>query len=62
MRLARTEQQVHALEETDRLRADLLANVSHELRTPLSTILTGATDLLSDTDLSPTARRRIKAW
>lgn len=60
VRLARTEQQVHALEETDRLRAELLANVSHELRTPLSTILTGATDLLSDTDLSPVARRRVE--
>jgi K+-sensing histidine kinase KdpD len=61
VRLARTEQQVHALEETDRLRAELLANVSHELRTPLSTILTGATDLLSDTDLSPAARRRVES-
>jgi K+-sensing histidine kinase KdpD len=61
VRLARTEQQVHALEETDRLRAELLANVSHELRTPLSTILTGATDLLSDKDLSPAARRRVES-
>jgi two-component system, OmpR family, sensor histidine kinase KdpD len=61
VRLARTEQQVHALEETDRLRAELLANVSHELRTPLSTILTGATDLLGDDDLSPTARRRVES-
>ena len=60
VRLARTEQQVHALEETDRLRAELLANVYHELRTPLSTILTGATDLLSDADLSPAARRRVE--
>jgi K+-sensing histidine kinase KdpD len=61
VRLARTERQVHALEETDRLRAELLANVSHELRTPLSTILTGATDLLGDADLSPSARRRVES-
>jgi K+-sensing histidine kinase KdpD len=56
VRLARTEQQVHALEETDRLRADLLGNVSHELRTPLSTILTGTTDLLHESDLPAKAR------
>jgi two-component system sensor histidine kinase KdpD len=61
VRLARTEQQVHALEETDRLRADLLANVSHELRTPLSTILTGATDLLKESDLSAAARARVES-
>ncbi len=59
VRLARTEQQVHALEETDRLRAELLANVSHELRTPLATILTGTTDLLNDGDLAQAARARI---
>ena len=59
VRLARTEQQVRALEETDKLRADLLANVSHELRTPLASILTGATDLLSDGDLAPRARTEI---
>ncbi|HSP64556.1 MAG TPA: ATP-binding protein, partial [Candidatus Deferrimicrobium sp.] len=51
VRLARTEQQVHALEETDRLRAELLANVSHELRTPLATILTGTSGLLGDAAL-----------
>jgi K+-sensing histidine kinase KdpD len=56
VRLARTEQQVHALEETDRLRAELLANVSHELRTPLATILTGTTGLLDEPSL-PAARR-----
>jgi two-component system sensor histidine kinase KdpD len=61
MRLARTEQQVHALEETDRLRAELLANVSHELRTPLASILTGATDLLTAPDTPPAVRREIGA-
>jgi K+-sensing histidine kinase KdpD len=44
VRLARSEQQVRALHETDRLRRELLANVSHELRTPLGTILTESTD------------------
>ena len=61
LRLARTEQQVHALEETDRLRADLLGNVSHELRTPLSTILTGTTDLLNEADLPPAARAVVQS-
>jgi two-component system sensor histidine kinase KdpD len=45
VRLAQTQQQVRALEETDRLRRELLANVSHELRTPLASILTGTTAL-----------------
>jgi K+-sensing histidine kinase KdpD len=45
IRLARSEQQVQALQETDRLRRELLANVSHELRTPLGTILTESTDV-----------------
>lgn len=44
-RLAETERQVRALEETDRLRREVLANVSHELRTPLASILTGVTTL-----------------
>jgi K+-sensing histidine kinase KdpD len=44
LRLARSEHQIHALKETDRLRRELLANVSHELRTPLGTILAESTD------------------
>src|SRR5579872_2269786 len=44
LRLARSEQQVKSLQESDRLRRELLANVSHELRTPLGTILTESTD------------------
>jgi two-component system sensor histidine kinase KdpD len=44
LRLARSEQQVRALQESDRLRRELLANVSHELRTPLGTILAESTD------------------
>lgn len=44
LRLARSEQQIRSLQETDRLRRELLANVSHELRTPLGTILAESTD------------------
>ena len=51
-RLAETERQVRDLEETDRLRREVLANVSHELRTPLASILTGITSLRRKTDLT----------
>jgi K+-sensing histidine kinase KdpD len=61
VRLARTEQQVHVLEETDRLRAELLANVSHELRTPLATILTGTSGLLDDPHLAAAKRRELES-
>ncbi len=44
LRLARSQQQINALQESDRLRRELLANVSHELRTPLGTILAESTD------------------
>ncbi len=47
LHLARSEQQIRTLEESDRLRRELLANVSHELRTPLGTILTESTDVSS---------------
>lgn len=43
IRLARTEQQVATLRESDRYRRELLANVSHDLRTPIATILTRST-------------------
>ena len=43
IRLARTEQQVVTLRESDRYRRELLANVSHDLRTPIATILTRST-------------------
>lgn len=43
IRLARTEQQVTTLRESDRYRRELLANVSHDLRTPIATILTRST-------------------
>ena len=52
LRLARSEQQIRSMAESDRLRRELLANVSHELRTPLGTILTESTD--SGQERSPT--------
>jgi two-component system sensor histidine kinase KdpD len=59
LRLARSEQQIKALQEADRLRRDLLANVSHELRTPLGTILTESTDL-SNAETPAEARRTLQ--
>jgi K+-sensing histidine kinase KdpD len=59
VRLARSEQQVRALHESNRLRRELLANVSHELRTPLGTILTESTDL-SGAKTGPEATRRLQ--
>jgi K+-sensing histidine kinase KdpD len=53
LELERTQRQMRVLEETDRLRRELLANVSHELRTPLSSILTGSTVLLGRPELAP---------
>ena len=60
VRLAQTQQQVRSLEETDRLRRELLANVSHELRTPLGSILTGTTALLARPALEPELRARLE--
>jgi K+-sensing histidine kinase KdpD len=51
VRLAQSQQQVRLLEETDRLRRELLQNVSHELRTPLASILTGTTAMLARDDV-----------
>ncbi len=44
LRLARSGQQIHALQEADWLRRGVLADGAHELRTPLGTILTESTD------------------
>src|ERR1700674_4877303 len=57
LRLARSEQQIRALQDTDRLRRELLANVSHELRTPLGTILTESTDRSAALTVAEAERR-----
>jgi K+-sensing histidine kinase KdpD len=57
LRLARSEQQIRALQEADRLRRELLANVSHELRTPLGTILTESTDRSAPLTVADAERR-----
>jgi K+-sensing histidine kinase KdpD len=58
-RLAEAERLVRQLEETERLRREVLANVSHELRTPLATILTGATTLLRRRSLPEDVRPEV---
>lgn len=58
-RLAEAERLVRELEETERLRRQVLANVSHELRTPLAGILTGATSLLRRRSLPEDVRPEI---
>jgi K+-sensing histidine kinase KdpD len=60
IRLARTEQQVKALQESERAQQEIMANVSHDLRTPISTILTASTNLLNDVSLTPEIRQRLE--
>jgi K+-sensing histidine kinase KdpD len=48
--VARSQEQIRALQEVDRSRRELLANVSHELRTPLGTILAESTSPLTTID------------
>ena len=59
--LARSQEQIRALQEVDRSRRELLANVSHELRTPLGTILTESTSALPEGDAAVEAERRLQA-
>jgi two-component system sensor histidine kinase KdpD len=60
-RLDETERQMRALEETDRLRREVLANVSHELRTPMSSILTGTTMLTQRDSLPGDVRATVES-
>ncbi|MCY4649581.1 MAG: response regulator, partial [bacterium] len=54
-----TLQDMAAVEEQERLRAEFLAIVSHELRMPLSAVMGAATALLSTTaDMDPTEMRQ----
>jgi K+-sensing histidine kinase KdpD len=59
--VARSQEQIRALQEVDRSRRELLANVSHELRTPLGTILTESTAPLAGEGGVADARRRLRA-
>ena len=59
--VARSQEQIRALQEVDRSRRELLANVSHELRTPLGTILTESTAPLSHTDHREAPERDLRA-
>src|SRR5262245_65745624 len=59
--LARSQEQIRALQEVDRARRELLANVSHELRTPLGTILTESTSPLTGVDGGAEPGRRLHA-
>lgn len=59
VRLAQTERQVQLLEESDRMRRDLLANVSHELRTPLTSILMRTTAVLGRRELPADVRAQL---
>jgi signal transduction histidine kinase len=53
----RQNEELRALHETERLKADLVAAVSHELRTPLTSIV-GFADTLLRHDPPPEERRR----
>jgi signal transduction histidine kinase len=56
---ARIEDQFRRLEQTDRMRRELISNISHDLHTPLARIQgLVETLLIRDTQLAPEARRQ----
>ena len=60
IRLARTEQQVKALQESEKAQQEMMANVSHDLRTPIGTILTASTYLLRADHQAPDVREPLE--
>jgi two-component system sensor histidine kinase KdpD len=61
IRLARTEQQVQALQQSEQYYRDLLASISHDLRTPIGSILTDSTNMLRTQMMNASVRYRIEA-
>jgi two-component system sensor histidine kinase KdpD len=61
IRLARTEQQVQALQQSEQYYRDLLASISHDLRTPIGSILTDSTNMLRTQVMNASVRYRIEA-
>ena len=56
-RARKLEQAYHELQESDRLKDELVQNVSHELRTPL-TFIKGYVELLLEEDMGPLTERQ----
>jgi K+-sensing histidine kinase KdpD len=61
LHLARTQQQIEILRQTEQYHHDLLASVSHDLRTPIGSILTDSTNMLRTQTMNASVRHRIEA-